>query len=83
MRRKSIPAAAPVLISSEMYNDSCIEACLRTETLYLDNGNMLKEKYQSTTEQQTSSDVPSRYIRSVYCMCIVYSFICPSVYCYF
>ena len=67
MRRKSIPAAAPVLMSSSMERFLSIDACLRTETLYMDNdNNMMSEKSEQTIQKDndqflSSGDVPSMF----------------------
>ena len=37
MRRKTLPAASPVLMSSEIEGGVSDESCLRTETLFLDD----------------------------------------------
>ncbi|XP_028417441.1 male-specific lethal 1-like 1 [Dendronephthya gigantea] len=71
MRRKSIPAAAPVLMSSKI--DSCIniDMCLRTEMLYMDHENsmMAKEPEQSikefTYQSHCCDDVPIPQFRIV------------------
>ena len=65
MRRKSIPAAAPVLMSSAIERCISIEMCLRTENLYMDNeNNMIAEKPGQIIQENTDAsvlpgDVPS------------------------
>ena len=72
MRRKSIPAAAPVLMSSSMERFLSIDACLRTETLYMDNdNNMMSEKSEQTIQKDndqflSSGDVPSMFYHLEY-----------------
>ena len=67
MRRKSIPAAAPVLMSSTVETSVNIDTCLRTETLYMDNeNNMIVEKPQQVIQEHfdlsvCSGDVPSMF----------------------
>ena len=67
MRRKNIPAAAPVLLSSTVEKFVSIDTCLRTETLYMDNeNNMMVEKPEQTIQEHTdlslcSGDVPSMF----------------------
>ena len=67
MRRKSIPAAAPVLMSSTIEKCINIETCLRTEYLYMDHeNNMIAEKpgqiIQENIDQSVfSGDVPSMF----------------------
>lgn len=65
MRRKSIPAAAAVLMSSAIARNESIDTCLRTETLYMDNeNNMMEEKTEPIVEEitdQSDGDVPSMF----------------------
>ena len=66
MRRKSIPAAAAVLMSSAI--ERCnIDTCLRTETLYMDNENSMTAEIPEQIIQEDidqpacSADVPSMF----------------------
>ncbi|CAB4033785.1 Hypothetical predicted protein [Paramuricea clavata] len=71
MRRKSIPAAAAVLMSSAIERFVNIDTCLRTETLYMDNENSMvaeipEQIIQENTDQPVcSADVPIPQFRIV------------------
>ena len=67
MRRKSIPAAAPVLMSSKIESNVNIETCLRTEKLYLNNvlGNAKCETTNEENEKLTTNDVPSKFCKTL------------------
>ena len=69
MRRKSIPATAPVLMSQPIERYASVDACLTTETLYMDNENNMmsakteeeKSSQENTNQTLFSDDVPSMY----------------------
>lgn len=77
MRRKSIPAAAPVLMSSAIERGISIDTCLRTDMLYMDGEvNMMLEPHvvdvirgppvqvikEVTNESVFAVDVPSTFL---------------------
>lgn len=65
MRRKSIPVAAPVIISSTMPRSVNMNKCLKTETLYMSKDLSLTkdQQYANVTPKNDetfgSDDVPS------------------------